>query len=172
MNELSLYSGVGGGLLGTHLLGWNVKGYVEINDYCQRVLAQRIADGYLPVAPIFNDVRKFIQSGAAAQYRGFIDVVTAGFPCQPFSAAGRRKGADDDRNLWPETIEVVRIVRPRYCFFENVRGLLSSGYFGKIIEDLAESGYRIRWRILSAAEVGAPHRRERLWIVATNAGRP
>lgn len=75
MNELSLFTGAGGGLLGTHLLGWNPIGYVEWNEYCQRVIAARIADGILPVAPIFTDVREFVQSGAAAEYRGVADVV-------------------------------------------------------------------------------------------------
>jgi DNA (cytosine-5)-methyltransferase 1 len=166
MNELSLYSGAGGGLLGTMLLGWNPIGYVEINEYCQQVISQRIADGLLPFAPIFSDVRKFIQSGAANEYRGVTDIVTGGFPCQPFSVAGKRKAGDDARNMWPATIEVIRIVRPKYCFLENVRGLLSSGYFGTILKDLAESGYDARWRVLSANEVGAPHKRDRLWIMA------
>lgn len=165
MRELSLFSGVGGGLLGSLLLGWTPIGYVEINEYCQRVIAQRITDGVLPVAPIFTDVREFVQSGAAAQYRGFADVVSGGFPCQPFSQAGKRKGADDERNMWPATIDTLRAVRPRYVFLENVPGLLWSGYFGRIVGDLAESGYDCRWRILSAAEVGAPHKRDRLWIV-------
>lgn len=165
MRELSLFSGAGGGLLGTHLLGWRPVGYVEWDDYCQRVLRARIDDGYLPVAPIFTDVREFIQSGAAAEYRGFADVVTGGFPCQPFSTAGKRAGADDPRNMWPATIDIIRVVRPRFAFLENVPGLLSSGYFGTILGDLAASGYDARWRVLSAAELGAPHKRDRLWIV-------
>lgn len=168
VRELSLFSGAGGGLLGTHLLGWRLVGYVEWDDYCQRVLRARIDDGYLPVAPIFTDVREFIQSGAAAEYRGFADVVTGGFPCQPFSTAGKRAGADDPRNMWPATIDIIRVVRPRFAFLENVPGLLSSGYFGTILGDLAESGYDARWRVLSAAELGAPHKRDRLWIVATD----
>jgi DNA (cytosine-5)-methyltransferase 1 len=166
MNELSLFTGTGGGLLGTHLLGWKPIGYVEFNEYCQRVIAQRIADGILPIAPIFGDVREFVQSGAAAQYRGFADVVTGGFPCQPFSQAGKQLGADDPRNMWPSTIDTVRAIRPAYCFFENVPGLLNSGYFERILCDLAESGYSVRWRCLSAAELGAAHKRDRLWIAA------
>ncbi len=170
MRELSLFTGAGGGLLGTHLLGWRPVGYVEFNDYCQRVIAQRIADGILPNAPIFGDVRQFVESGAAAQYRGFADVVTGGFPCQPFSVAGKRAGADDARNMWPATIATIRAVRPRYAFLENVPGILSSGYFGTILRDLAESGYDCRWRVLSAAELGAPHKRDRLWICAYTQG--
>lgn len=166
MLELSLFSGAGGGLLGSLLLGWKPIGYVEYDDYCQRVIAQRIRDGILPEAPIFGDVREFIQSGAAAAYRGFADVVTGGFPCQPFSVAGKRAGADDSRNMWPATIECIRLVRPRFCLLENVPGILTSGYFGTILGDLAQSGYDCRWRILSAAELGAPHKRDRLWICA------
>ena len=172
MNELSLFTGAGGGVLGTSLLGWRPIGYVEWDQYCQRIIAARIRDGMLPGAPIFGDVREFIQSGAAAEYRGFADVVTAGFPCQPFSVAGRRAGADDSRNMWPATVECIRTVRPRYALLENVPGILTSGYFGTILGDLAESGYDARWRILSAAELGAPHKRDRLWIVAYGASQP
>lgn len=171
MRELSLFSGAGGGLLGTHhLLGWECIGYVEWDEYCQRVLAARIRDGLLPRAPIFGDVRQFVQSGAAREYRGFADVVTAGFPCQPFSVAGKQRGADDHRNMWPATIATIRMVRPRYALLENVPGLLNSGYFGTIVRDLATCGYGVRWRILSAAELGAPHKRDRLWIVAHATG--
>lgn len=166
LRELSLFSGGGGGLLASRLLGWRTIGYVEIDDYAQRVIAARIADGYLDVAPIFTDVCEFLESGAADEYRGAADVVSAGFPCQPFSVAGKRAGADDARNLWPETMECIRRVRPRYAFLENVPGLLTSGYWGTILGDLAEGGYDARWRVLSAAEVGAPHKRDRLWIVA------
>jgi len=168
MKELSLFSGAGGGLLGTHLLGWRPIGYVEWDDYCQQVIAARIKDGILPEAPIFGDLRVFIGEGYARAYQGMVDVITAGFPCQPFSAAGKRRGENDERNMWPSTVECIRVVRPRYCLLENVPGLLSSQYFGTILGDLAESGYDARWRVLSAAEMGAPHRRDRLWIVATD----
>lgn len=166
MRELSLFSGAGGGLLGSKLLGWKCYGYVEFNDYCQRVIRQRIDDGILDNAPIFGDIRTFISDGYARRYRGMVDVVTAGFPCQPFSTAGKQLGADDPRNMWPSTIECIRQIRPRYAFLENVPALLSSGYFGTILADLAESGYDCRWRVLSSAELGASHRRDRVWIVA------
>ncbi|NIQ92408.1 MAG: DNA cytosine methyltransferase [Deltaproteobacteria bacterium] len=166
MNELSLFTGIGGGLLGSKLLGWRTIGYVEIDEYCQRVIGRRIADGVLDSAPIFGCVNKFLESGAAGEYRGFADVVTAGFPCQPFSVAGRREGERDDRNMWPQTIEVIRRVRPRYAFLENVPGLLADKYFGRILGDLAESGYNAKWKVISAAEMGATHLRDRIWIVA------
>ncbi len=95
MRELSLFTGAGGGLLGTHLLGWEPCGYVEFNSYCQQVIAARIRDGYMRAAPIFCDVREFVQSGAAEQYRGIADVVSAGFPCQPFSVAGKQAAEND-----------------------------------------------------------------------------
>lgn len=167
MRELSLFSGVGGGLLGSLLLGHKIIGAVEIDEYCCKVLEQRQKDGILPYFPIFQtDIRDFIRQGYASLYKGKCDLISAGFPCQPFSVAGKRKGRDDNRNMWPETIKIIRQIRPRYAFLENVRGLLSSSYFQEILKDLAESGYDARWRVLSAAEVGAPHKRDRLWIVA------
>ena len=168
MNSLSLFSGAGGGLLAEkYLLNWRSIGYVENNVYCQKVLAQRIEEGFLELAPLWGDIDEFIESGAVDQYKGLTDVVTGGFPCQPFSVAGRRKGKDDSRNCWPQTIEVIRRVRPRWFFGENVPGLLNSGYFPEILGSLAEAGYDARWIVLGADDVGAPHRRKRLWIVAT-----
>jgi len=169
MNELSLFSGSGGGVLATtHLLNWRTVGYVEFNPYCQQVLAQRIKDELLDQAPIFGDVRAFIAEGYADAYKGMVTVISAGFPCQPFSVAGRQKAEDDPRNMWPATLDVIRRVEPRYCLLENVPGLLSRKhrYFETILKDLAESGYNAKWKVISAAEVGAPHKRDRLFIVA------
>jgi DNA (cytosine-5)-methyltransferase 1 len=167
MNSLSLFSGAGGGLLAEkYLLNWRSIGYVEYNIYCQKVIAQRIKDGFLDEAPIFGDIDHFIKSGAAKKYAGYIDVLTAGFPCQPFSVAGKKKGQDDERNKWPQTLQCIRDVRPRYAFLENVPGLLNSGYFGEILSSLAEAGFNARWCVLGADDVGAPHRRKRLWILA------
>ena len=170
MKELSLFSGAGGGVLGTQLLGWETIGYVEYNEYCQRVIRQRIEDGCLDNAPIFSDVNAFISEGYADAYKGMVGVVSAGFPCQPFSVAGKRGAENDPRNCWPQTIDIIRRVRPRYCLLENVGGLLSRKhrYFETILKDLAESGYDARWKVISAAEVGAPHKRDRLWVVASN----
>ena len=166
MNELSLFTGAGGGVLGTKLLGWRTVGYVEWEKYCQQVLAQRIEDGFLDEAPIFGDIDHFIESGAAKKYAGFVDVLTAGFPCQPFSVAGKKRGQDDERNKWPQTLQCIRDVRPRYALLENVPGLLNSGYFGEILSSLAQAGFDARWCVLGADDVGAPHRRKRLWILA------
>lgn len=168
MRCLSLFTGAGGGLLGENLLGWKHIGYVEYDNYCQQVIAQRIEDGYLDRAPIFGDIRAFIDQGYAASYTGLVDVITAGFPCQPFSVAGKQQGEDDERNMWPETLQCISIIRPRYAFLENVPGLLAHEYFGRILGDLAESRYDVKYRILSAAEMGAPHKRDRLWILCTD----
>lgn len=167
MKELALFAGAGLGVWATHhLLGWECLGYVEWNNYCQRVLRARIDDGLFCNAPIFGDIRHFIQSGAAEQYRGFIDVVTGGFPCQPFSAAGPMLRADDPRNMWPATAECLRIIRPQYALLENVPALINSGYFERILGDLAEMGMDAIWGVFSACAAGAPHTRERLFILA------
>ena len=169
MHYISLFSGAGGGdLAAQHFKGWTCAGYVENNDYARRVLAARIADGHLDDAPIHGDVREFVSDGTAANYAGRVDLVCAGFPCQPFSAAGKARAVDDPRNMWPATADVLRIVRPRLAFLENVAGLLagSHGYFGTILGDLADLGFDAEWGVLSASAVGAPHRRRRLWIVA------
>lgn len=168
MRELSLFSGGGGAAWTGKLLGWQTVGYVESCKKCRELISSRIEDGVFDDAPIFEDVRTF--NGSV--YCGKVDLVTAGFPCQPFSAAGKRRGADDERNLWPETIRIIREVRPRFAFLENVPALLSSGYFGSILRDLAEIGFNAEWCVLSAAECGALHIRKRLWILAhTNSQR-
>lgn len=165
MRELSLFSGAGGGLLGSKLLGWTTIGYVEFNDYCQRVIRQRIDDGILDNAPIFGDIRAFNSEGYAENYKGLVDVVTGGFPCQPFSVAGRQLGADDSRNMWPETIRTVSIVRPEFVLFENVPGIRR--YLPVVYRDLRRAGYIVRKPLeLGANDVGANHRRKRIWIFA------
>lgn len=168
MKELSLFSGAGGGCLGGKLLGWTTIGYVEYDNYCQKILKQRIEDGFLDAAPIFGDIRAFVSEGYADAYQGVVDVLTAGFPCQPFSTAGKQRAVDDPRNMWPSTYECIRRIRPRYCLLENVRGLLAvkHGYFKEILKDLSSIGYDAVWKVISASEVGAPHKRDRLWIVA------
>lgn len=166
MRELSLFTGAGGGILGSKILGWTTIGYVEIDDYRQQIIAQRIADGIIDAGPIYGDIKAFLSEGYAASYQGMVDVITAGFPCQPFSVAGKGLAENDPRNLWPETIETIRIVRPKYILLENVRGLLSKAYFKRILGELAEIFPYIRAGCLSACTVGAPHQRTRLWIVA------
>ena len=171
MNYLSLFSGAGGGDLACqHLLNWECLGYVEWEEYCQKIIRQRQEDGFLSKAPIFGDIRTFLSEGYAERYRGMVDVVTGGFPCQPFSVAGKQAGADDPRNMWPATLEVLRIVRPRFALLENVPGLISSGYFDTVLGDLASLGYDAEWTVLGADDVGAPPRRTRLWSLAHSNG--
>ena len=164
MNELALFAGCGGGLLATKwLLGFKTVCYVENNPYRVRVLKARIRDGLLDDAPIWGDVKTF----DGTPWRGCVDIVTAGFPCQPFSVAGKQQGQDDERNLWPETIRVIREARPAVAFLENVPGLVSSGYIFTVLNDLAQSGYEAFPPVrLTASDVGANHKRERIWIVA------
>ncbi len=162
MNELALFAGAGGGLLGSILLGHRTVCAVEIEPYCREVLLRRQRDGLLPVFPIWDDIRSF----DGKPWRGAVDLVSAGFPCQPFSVAGKRKGDTDERNMWPDTIRVIREVGPSLAFLENVPGLVRHEYFGQILGDLAEAGFDAEWDVVSAAETGAPHIRERLWIMA------
>jgi DNA (cytosine-5)-methyltransferase 1 len=166
LNELSLFTGAGGGLLGSILLGWKTIGAVEIEKYPCKVLEARQRDGMLDPFPIWNmDIREFNER-IAPEYKEMVDVITAGFPCQPFSVAGQRKAEQDKRNMWPHTIQCISIVRPRYAFLENVPGLLATSYIRRIYGDLAEAGYDARWCVRGADDVGAPHRRKRWWCVA------
>lgn len=166
MNELSLFTGAGGGVLGSKLLGHRIIGYVENNDYRQRVIAQRIKDGIFDEAPIFGDIAVFNREGYAESYSGLVDVVSGGFPCQDLSCAGKGAGLDGEKSgLWFEMAATVRIVRPRYVFIENVPMLLVRG-FGRVLSSLYQMGYSAAWGIVSASDVGAPHLRKRLWIVA------
>lgn len=166
VNELSLFSGIGGGCIASMMLGHRIIGYVEKDEYCQKILRARIDDELLSNAPIFGDIRAFIDNGCCELYRGITDIVSGGFPCQPFSVAGKREAEKDDRNMWPATCEVIKRIAPLYVFLENVPGLVSSGYFGVILQNFSEIGYDARWMHLSASDCKAPHKRERLWILA------
>lgn len=167
MRELGLFAGAGGGLLASHLLGWDTVCAVEIDPYCQRVLAQRQRDGMLPVFPIWDDIRTF----DGKPWRGAIDVVSGGFPCQDISSAGRGAGLAGDRSgLWFEMLRVIGEVRPAYVFAENSPMLRTRG-LGVVLEGLAGLGYACAWGVLGAGTVGAPHRRNRMWIVAAHPDR-
>lgn len=163
MNELALFAGAGGGILGGKLLGWNTVGAVEIEEYPRRVLLQRQLDGLLPFFPIWDDVSTF----DGRPWRGIVDVVTGGFPCQDISVAGRGAGISGERSgLWREMFRIICEVRPRFAFMENSPMLTVRG-LGNVLGDLAEVGYNAEWLVLGASDVGAPHRRERIWILAT-----
>ena len=169
VKELSLFSGAGGGLLASkHLLGWETVGYVEIEEYCQKVLAQRIKDGLLDEAPIFTDIRAFNNSGCAALYYGITDIISGGFPCTDISCAKTgAEGIDGKQSgLWKEMLSTICTVRPRYVFVENTAALLGRG-FSTVLKDLSESGYNAKWDVFPAAAFGIRHIRERLFVFAT-----
>jgi len=168
MNELALFAGAGGGILGGHLLGWRTVCAVEWEAYPASVLCARQNDGLLPIFPIWDDVQTF----DGKPWAGIIDVVSGGFPCQDISAAGKGAGIDGERSgMWSHMARIISEVRPKYAFIENspmlsIRGLES------VLADLAKMGFNAEWGVLSAADVGAKHLRERIWIVAKNTKQP
>ena len=166
MNELALFAGAGGGILGSHLMGWNTICAVERDAYAAQVLAQRQNDGILPPFPIWSDITSF----DGKPWRGIIDVISGGFPCQDISAAGKGAGIDGTRSgMWAEMARIIGEVRPRFVYVENSPMLVSRG-LARVISDLAALGYDAQWARFSASNFGAPHERDRLWIVANANG--
>lgn len=163
LRGFSLCAGVGGLDLGLHLAepGYRTVCHVERNGFAAAALVARMADASLAAAPVWDDLRSF----DGRPWRGRVHIVTAGYPCQPFSLAGNRLGADDPRHLWPDVARIVREVDPEWCFFENVPGHLSLG-LRDVAGELQGMGYRVAACVLSAAEVGASHIRERLFLLA------
>lgn len=162
LRELALFAGIGGGILAGKMLGWECVCAVEWEPYCQRVLLERQRDGLLPAFPIWDDVQTF--DGRA--WRGLVDVVSGGFPCQDISAAGKGAGIDGARSgMWFHMARIIEEVRPRYAFIEN-SPLLTGRGLNRVLSDLASMGYDARWCVVGAEAVGAPHRRERIWIRA------
>lgn len=162
MNELALFAGAGGGILGGHLLGWNTVCAVEIEEYPRNILLQRQRDGILPPFPIWDDVCTFDGS----PWRGIVDIISGGFPCQDISAAGKGAGISGSRSgLWKQMHRIICEVRPRFAFVENSPMLVRRG-LGTVLADLAEAGYHAAWCVLGADDVGAPHVRKRIWILA------
>ena len=161
MNELALFAGAGGGILGGHLLGWRTVCAVEWEPYPASVLCARQNDGLLPPFPIWDDVQTF----DGKTWRGIVDVVSGGFPCQDISAAGKGAGIDGKRSgMWHHMARVVGEVRPKFVFVENSPMLTSRGGT-RVIGDLAAMGYDCKWTVMGAADVGANHNRDRIWIV-------
>lgn len=160
---ISLCAGVGGLDLGLQLAepGYRTVCYVERNSFAAATLVARMADSSLAAAPVWDDLRSF--DGRA--WRRRVHLVSAGYPCQPFSLSGLRKGARDPRHLWPDVARIVSEAGPEWCFFENVPGHLTLG-LADVTRDLQRMGFRVAARIQSAAEIGASHRRHRLFILA------
>lgn len=168
MRELALFSGAGGGILGGKLLGWRTVCAVEIEPFCREVLFRRQLDGCLPKFPVWDDIRTF----DGRPWRGCIDVVSGGFPCQDISAAGKGAGIEGERSgLWREMARIIGEVRPQFVFVENSPLLIRRG-LERCLADLAALGYDARWGVVGAHHAGAPHKRDRIWIVAdTHGGR-
>jgi DNA (cytosine-5)-methyltransferase 1 len=162
-NIISFCTGYGGIELGLRRAGVDVRTVcnVEIEAFVQANLVAKIEEGRMDNAPIYSDLKTF----PARIFRGKIHGVIGGYPCQPFSSAGKRKGEKDSRHLWPYIREHVRAIRPVWCFFENVRGHTTMGLW-RVLSDLEEDGYRTEWGLFSAEETGAPHQRIRCFILA------
>lgn len=184
MTHASLFSGIGAAELAASWLGWDNKFHCEIDDFCRRILVY-----HFPNEKSYNDIK--LQD--FSKWGGQIDVLSGGFPCQPFSNAGRRKGAEDDRYLWPEFVRAINEIGPRWVVGENVAGILTmvqpgeSPYMEKtpslfeednlqeyqqeyvvetICQDLEKSGYSVQTILIPACAVGAPHRRDRVFFIA------
>ncbi len=156
----SLFSGIGGFDLAAEWMGWDNLFNCEWEEFPRKVLKH-----HFPNAKQYGDIKEF----DAATYAGRIDILTGGFPCQPYSTAGKRKGKEDERHLWPEMLRVIRECSPRWIVGENVRGLVNWNgglVFEEVCADLETCGYSVQPFILGACAVNAPHRRDRVWFVA------
>jgi DNA (cytosine-5)-methyltransferase 1 len=162
MNELALFAGAGGGILGGKLLGWRTVCAVEWETYPASVLCARQNDGFLTPFPIWDDVQTF----DGKPWRGIVDVVSGGFPCQDISAAGKGTGIEGAKSsMWKHMARIIGEIKPAFAFIENSPMLRTRG-LGVVLQDLAKMGYDAEWGVLSAVSVGANHKRERMWIVA------
>tara|TARA_R110000851_G_scaffold21874_1_gene65118 strand:+ start:692 stop:1651 length:960 start_codon:yes stop_codon:yes gene_type:complete len=159
IDHLDLCSGIGGFALGLQNTGYfKTSAFCEIDPYCQQVLKKNFPD-----IPIYSDIRELNPIKEKLKP----DIITAGFPCQPFSVAGRQKGKDDNRNLWKETFRIIKESKPTWFIGENVSGIIKL-YLDTILEDLESANYSTRCFIISAQSIGAKHKRERIWIVANS----
>ena len=160
---LSLCTGYGGVERGLDLAGveHRVIAHVEIEAFAIANLVAKMEKGELDAAPVWSNLKTL----PVEPFRDRVDILTGGYPCQPFSAAGKRLGEEDPRHLWPYICDIIRAVRPVRCFFENVEGHISLG-LREVISDLESLGYKVAWGIFSAREVGAPHQRKRVYIMA------
>jgi DNA (cytosine-5)-methyltransferase 1 len=161
-------TGYGGIELGLRGAGMDVRTvcYLEIEVYVQALLVKAMEEGRLCTAPLWSDVKTFPSS----EFRGKVCGIVGGYPCQPFSSSGKRQGEEDPRHLWPHIRRHIRAISPVWCFFENVLGHTSMGLW-RVLSDLEAEGYRCVWGVFSAEEVGAPHQRKRVFILAVSEGR-
>jgi DNA (cytosine-5)-methyltransferase 1 len=156
MRVLDLFSGIGGFSIGLESVGMETVAFCEQNAYCQKILAQ-----HWPTLPIHSDITEL----SGYEYRGSVELVCGGFPCQPFSVAGERRGKEDDRALWSEMLRVIREVAPRWVIGENVPGIIPME-LDTVLSDLEGEGYTCWTFVLPACAVDAPHRRDRVWVIA------
>ena len=156
MRVLDLFSGIGGFSLGLERAGMTTVAFCEFDPFCRSVLAK-----HWPLVPIHEDIREL----DGPTYRGSVELVCGGFPCQPFSVAGKRRGASDDRALWPEMRRVICEVQPAWVVGENVPGIIAME-LDNVLSDLEGEGYATQALVLPACAVDAPHRRDRVWVVA------
>ena len=161
--HIGLCAGYGGIELGLRRVIRNLRtvALCEVEAFAVSNLVAKMEAGHLDASPIWTDLKTFPYE----TFHGRVDILTGGYPCQPFSAAGKRLGKEDPRHLWPHIARGIRLLQPRLCFFENVEGHISLG-LSDVIEDLAGMGYRASWGIFSASECGAPHQRKRVFILA------
>lgn len=160
MKHLGLFEGIGGFSLAAEKVGWETVAWVEKEPFCQKVLNKNF-----PNAKGYGDIKEF----NGKPYKGAIGIITGGFPCQPFSKAGKRKGESDERYLWGEMLRIIREIKPAFVVGENVSGIISMGN-GETLEtihtDLESEGYKVQSFIIPACGIGAPHKRDRVWIIA------
>ena len=163
---LDLFSGIGGFSLGLESAGFKTIAFCEVDKFCQKVLSK-----HWPNIPISSDIKKLRYKGGRLYdaerviYEGNIDLVCGGFPCQPFSIAGRKKGTEDNRDLWPEMFRLIQQAQPTWVIGENVPNFINMA-FTRTKTDLEGEGYIVQPFIIPACAVGAPHRRDRVWIIA------
>jgi DNA (cytosine-5)-methyltransferase 1 len=166
LKVLDLFSGLGGFSLGLERTGYfKTIAFCEIDKYCSLIL-----DKHWKGIKIYNDVRKINKEQFDTDGIEYPDIITGGFPCQPFSVAGKQKGTGDDRHLWPEMFRIIKTFKPKFVIGENVKGLINiqdGVVFETVCTDLESEGYEVQAFNIPAAGVGAPHRRERIWILAT-----
>jgi len=168
VNGLAVCAGIGGIELGLKLAipGYQTVGFIEKDLNAADTLFARMKDRTLDGAEIWNDVRTF----DARDLKDSVDILSSGFPCQPWSVAGKQRGVSDERWIWPHIARIIHEIRPQYVLLENVMGLRNKGV-GHILRDLAQSGYDAEWDVFSAAQCGAPHLRERLFMLAYSHGK-